>query len=83
MNKFYLLFIAVVFSFMMVGCHQKETGLKDFNHYTFDAEIPGESMFNIGHSFIINNERYINEKYNFIYYPGNFEERRLLTPGSL
>lgn len=83
MNKFYVLFIGLIFSFMTVGCHQKETDLKDFNHYTFDAEIPGEGMFDIGHSFMINDERYINEKYNFIYYPANFAERRFLTPGSL
>ncbi len=40
---FYILFIALIFSFMTVGCHQKETDLKDFNHYTFDAEIPGKA----------------------------------------
>ncbi|WP_394674589.1 hypothetical protein [uncultured Chryseobacterium sp.] len=83
MKKYHRIFISILYSFMIVGCHFKETELKDFDEYQFDVLIPGEGVFNIGHSFIINDESYINKQYNFMYYPRNFEERRLLIPGSV
>ncbi|MFY7815694.1 MAG: hypothetical protein ACOVRK_10975 [Chryseobacterium taeanense] len=56
---------------------------KDFNDYEFNTLISGQGTFNVGHAFTIDNTIYVEDKFDFVYYTKNIEERKFLISGSL
>ncbi|MEG0925760.1 hypothetical protein [Chryseobacterium sp.] len=70
--------------FTTLSCKDKDgKDLRDFNNYPFNTNVDGEGSFNIGYVFSIDKKNYIEKEYDFIYYPEDFSERKILVPGSL
>ncbi len=83
MKYCYLKFVLIIYCFTILSCDKKMATVRDFDDYEFNTSTSGEGMFNIGHSFTINQKDYINDQYNFVYYSKDLEERKFLIPGSL
>lgn len=83
MKHHHLQFVLLICDLLLLGCNKKTATVKNFDDYEFKSSIEGDGCFNIGHSFKINKEQYIEDKYNFICLTKDLEERKLLILESL
>lgn len=81
--KNYLIVAVLLATLFICNCsNQKDKKTLDFNNYSFDTTLDGEGLYDIGHAFTIDNNVYVEDYYDFIYYTKNIEERKFLIPGS-
>lgn len=82
--KYYYIHLTLIFcSVVLLNCTKTKLAEKEINDYEFNTLISGQGSFNIGHAFTIDNNVYVEDDFNFIYYTKNIEERTFLIPGSL
>lgn len=81
--KYYYTNLVILSCFLLfLNCNKTKMAEKDFNDYEFNTLISGEGTFNIGHAFTIDNTIYVEDKFDFVYYTKNIEERKFLISGS-
>ncbi|WP_295200661.1 hypothetical protein [uncultured Chryseobacterium sp.] len=76
----------IIFTVLLCGlliffsCSNEKKDVLDFNDYSFNTDINGQGLYNIGYEFNINGKYYANKNYNFVYITKGLEEERILVP---